>query len=82
MAGRYREAGVEGMSEEEFLVIVNSVRNVGDRSALDLPVAETTLDSLDLAALRSSLEVRLGAAISDHVWTGAATLRELLDLLP
>lgn len=70
------------MSEEEFLAILNSVRNVGDHLALDLPVAETTLDSLDLATLRSSLEVRLGAPINDHVWSGAATLRELLDVLP
>ncbi len=70
---------MRGMTESEFLAMVNSVRQVGGASALDVPVRDTTLDSLDLATLRSALEVRLGAPISDEVWTGATTLRNLLD---
>lgn len=69
------------MTEDEFLAVVRSVREIGDPSSLDLPVAETVLDSLDLAVLRSSLEVRLGRPIHDEVWTGARSLRELLDAL-
>ncbi len=70
------------MSEEEFLEIVVSVRDIGGADALDLPVRETVLDSLDLAMIRSALEVRLGRPIDDRVWTEATSLRELLDALP
>ena len=70
------------MTEEEFLEIVASVRDVGGRAALDVPVRDTVLDSLDLAMIRSALEVRLGRPIDDGVWTGATSLRQLLDALP
>lgn len=70
------------MDERDFLAIVNGVRRIEAPSELDMPVRDTVLDSLDLAALRSALEVRLGRPIPDDVWQGSATLRQLLDALP
>jgi len=72
---------VEEVTENEFLEIVRSVRDIGDPAALDLPVRETVLDSLDLAMIRSALEVRRGAPIDDVVWSGADSLRELLNAI-
>jgi len=70
------------MDERDFLAIVNGVRRIEAPSELDMPVRDTVLDSLDLAALRSALEVRLDRPIPDDVWQGSATLRQLLDALP
>ena len=69
------------MDERDFLSIVASVRRIDGASVLDTPVRETTLDSLDLATLRSALEVRIGRPIGDDVWARAGTLRQLMDSL-
>ena len=70
------------MTEREFLEVLSTVRPIDGARILDVPVAHTSLDSFDLLTFRAALETRLDTRISDEVWMGARSLRELLNALP
>ncbi|MGH6836648.1 MAG: serine O-acetyltransferase [Methylocella sp.] len=63
----------------ELLEIVRSVRPTITDSELDLPVSQASLDSLDLAIVRSAIEVRLGHPVSDELWYASNTLAEMIE---
>ncbi|MGH6821979.1 MAG: serine O-acetyltransferase [Methylocella sp.] len=63
----------------ELLEIVRSVRPAITASELDLPVSEASLDSLDLAIVRSAIEVQLGHPVSDELWYASNTLAEMIE---
>jgi hypothetical protein len=63
----------------ELLEIVRSVRPAITDSELDLPLSKSSLDSLDLAIVRSAIEVRLGHTLSDELWFASNTLAEIIE---
>jgi len=63
----------------ELLEIVRSVRPAITDSELDLPLSKSSLDSLDLAIVRSAIEVRLGHTVSDELWYASNTLAEIIE---
>lgn len=69
------------MNQQDFLTVLSSVRRIDGHAMLDVPIRDTTLDSLDLATLRSALEARIGHPIRDDVWSRAGTLRQILECL-
>jgi serine O-acetyltransferase len=64
----------------ELLEIVRSVRPAITDSELDLPLSKSSLDSLDLAIVRSAIEVRLGHTVSDELWYASNTLAEIIEI--
>ena len=69
------------MSETEFLRLVATVRGIADPGFLDHSLEEVAFDSLDLLALRSALEVKLGRDLSGERFRPKSTLRDLYRLV-
>jgi acyl carrier protein len=67
---------------EEFTAIVRAAIERFDERDIDRAIVETSVDSLDLLALRAALETRLGRAISDEDWFASESLAQLLERLP
>ena len=66
------------LTESEFLDILIQIRPQATLSWLQVPVQDTSLDSLDLMEFRSALEVKLSRGISDALWFESVTLGDLL----
>ena len=69
------------MTEPEFLRLVGTIRGITDPSFLELALEDTSFDSLDLLALRASLETHLGRELSEERFFPRSTLRDLYELV-
>ena len=69
---------------QEFADIITSVSMMTKAEALDAidtPITEAGIDSLDLELLRATLRKRHNRDVPDAVWLRSRSLRELLDRL-
>jgi len=69
------------VTRDDFLALVQTVNAETTAEHVGVGIRETPLDSLDLLTLRSTLETKLGASISDETWLSARSLDELYEVL-
>lgn len=64
---------------EELIKIVLESTPKFQSSEIDLPVSQTSLDSLDLIVVRVALEKAIGNEIPDHTWFGFKTIMDAIS---
>jgi probable biosynthetic protein (TIGR04098 family) len=71
--------GREAPEDTDIYAFIKSETGVDD-DAMQMPVANTSVDSFALISLRSALEARFSVSIPDLEWVGAQSLAEIVRL--
>ena len=69
------------MTETEFLDVVKSVRDCHDAVPVSVPIAETSLDSLDLLRLWCELETITGKELTRNKFHPKTTLGQIFQMV-